>query len=115
MTEPMTETPVRTERAAAADTAVDRPDTRLTKGVFWGGDPHAGLRWLRQNDPVYWDADGEVWGITKYHDVREVSRHPELFSSAQGIRPDSGPTPMMIDMDDPEHWKRRKLLNRGFT
>ena len=22
---------------------------------------------------------------------------------------------MMIDMDDPEHWKRRKLVNRGFT
>jgi cytochrome P450 family 142 subfamily A polypeptide 1 len=22
---------------------------------------------------------------------------------------------MMIDMDDPEHWKRRKVVNRGFT
>ena len=22
---------------------------------------------------------------------------------------------MMIDMDDPAHWKRRKLVNRGFT
>ena len=22
---------------------------------------------------------------------------------------------MMIDMDDPEHWKRRKLVNKGFT
>src|SRR5262249_10793512 len=30
-------------------------------------------------------------------------------------RPDYGPLPMMIDMDDPEHLKRRKLVNRGFT
>ena len=95
------------------DTAI--PDLRLTSGDFWGGDPHAGLRWLREHDPVYWDEAGQVWGITKYRDVREISKHPELFSNAQGIRPETGPTPMLLDMDDPEHWKRRKLLNKGFT
>lgn len=95
-----------------------RPDAsgiRLTSGEFWGGDPHAGLAWLRANDPVYWDADGGVWGIAKYRDVRHASRHPEIFSNAAGIRPDTGPLPMMIDMDDPQHRQRRKLLNRGFT
>ena len=44
-----------------------------------------------------------------------ASKDPSTFSSAGGIRPDSGPIPMMIDMDDPAHWKRRKLVNRGFT
>ena len=44
-----------------------------------------------------------------------ASKDPKTFSNAGGIRPDNGPIPMMIDMDDPEHWKRRKLVNRGFT
>ncbi|MBV8295937.1 MAG: cytochrome P450, partial [Acidimicrobiia bacterium] len=65
------------------------------------------------NDPVHWD--GRVWGIAKYDDVKEISKHPDLFANAEGIRPDSGPVAMMIDMDDPEHLKHRKLVNRGFT
>ena len=93
----------------------DAPQIRLASGEFWGDDPHAGLAWLRANDPVYWDAHGGIWGITKYHDVRDASRHPEIFSNAAGIRPDTGPVPMMIDMDDPQHKLRRKLVYKGFT
>ena len=90
-------------------------DVALVSGDFWGRNPHAELEWLRRNDPVHWDEAGQVWGITTYADVRSVSKQPEVFSSAGGIRPDTGPIPMMIDMDDPEHWRRRKLVNRGFT
>ncbi len=82
-------------------------------GAFWGDDPHAGLTWCRENDPVHWD--GQVWGITTHADVREVATRPELFSNAQGIRPDAGPVPSMIDKDDPEHLLRRKLVATGFT
>jgi cytochrome P450 family 142 subfamily A polypeptide 1 len=87
----------------------------ITSGDFWGGDPHATLARLRAEDPVHWDETGQVWGVTRYADVRAVSTDPAAFSSAGGIRPDSGPTPMMIDMDDPDHLRRRKLVNRGFT
>ena len=87
----------------------------ITSGDFWGGDPHATLARLRAEDPVHWDEAGQVWGVTRYADVRAVSTDPATFSSAGGIRPDSGPTPMMIDMDDPDHLRRRKLVNRGFT
>jgi cholest-4-en-3-one 26-monooxygenase len=86
----------------------------LTAGEFWGGNPLADLAWARRNDPVHFDEAGQVWGITRYDDVVTVSRHPELFSSAGGIRPDSGPTPMLIDLDNPAHIKRRKLVNRAF-
>ena len=89
------------------------PDIDLVSGDFWGRNPHDALTWMRANDPVHWD--GRVWGIAKYDDVKEVSKHPDLFSNAGGIRPDSGPVAMMIDMDDPEHLKHRKLVNRGFT
>lgn len=92
-----------------------KPDTRIVSGDFWGGDPHAGLTWLREHDPVYWDPDAEIWGITRYADVREVSRQPEIYSSAGGFRPEVSGFPMMIEMDDPVHWRRRKLLNKGFT
>jgi cytochrome P450 family 142 subfamily A polypeptide 1 len=92
-----------------------QPDIALVSGDFWGRNPHEELAWLRRNDPIHWDEAGSVWGITTYADVRAVSKQPELFSNAGGIRPDTGPIPMMIDMDDPEHWRRRKLVNRGFT
>ena len=91
------------------DEAVD-----LVAGTFWA-DPHAALTWMRHNAPVYWDERGEVWGIARYDDLRHVSRTPEVWSNAGGIRPAVPALPMMIDMDDPEHWQRRKLVNRGFT
>ncbi|MEY2475735.1 MAG: cholest-4-en-3-one 26-monooxygenase [Actinomycetota bacterium] len=89
------------------------PEIRFSDGEFWAGDHHRALTWMREHSPVHWD--GEVWGITRYDDLKEISKHPELYSNAGGIRPDSGPVPMMIDMDDPEHFKRRKLVNKGFT
>jgi cholest-4-en-3-one 26-monooxygenase len=85
----------------------------LLSGAFWAGDHHTKLAWMRAHAPVYWD--GRAWGITRYQDVRDVSTRTDVFSSAQGIRPDSPAIPMMIDMDDPAHFQRRKLVNRGFT
>ncbi|MEO3783673.1 cytochrome P450 [Actinocorallia sp. B10E7] len=87
----------------------------LVSGEFWGRNPHDEFRWMRQNAPVYWDPHGGVWGISKHADLRLVSRTPEVFSSAQGIRADNPAMPMMIDMDDPEHKMRRKLISSGFT
>jgi cholest-4-en-3-one 26-monooxygenase len=87
----------------------------LTSGDFWARDPLRDLAWARRHDPVHWDKAAQVWGITRYDDVKDVSRRPELFSNAQGIRPDNGPTPMLIDMDNPAHAKRRKLVNSAFT
>ncbi len=87
----------------------------IVSGDFWGRDPHDDLAWMRSNAPVYFDERNGVWGITKYDHVREVETNPTLFSSAGGIRPDSPPNPMMIEMDDPAHARRRELVNKGFT
>jgi cytochrome P450 family 142 subfamily A polypeptide 1 len=88
-------------------------DVNLISGEFWGSDPHEELAHLREHDPVHWD--GAVWGITKHADVRYVSTHPETFSSSGGIRPDAAPVPQMLDMDDPAHRVRRRLVSTGFT
>ncbi|MGE5290903.1 MAG: cytochrome P450 [Micromonosporaceae bacterium] len=87
----------------------------LVSGEFWGRNPHDELRWMREHAPVYWDEKSQAWGLSKHADVRYAELHPRIFSSAGGIRPDSPAIPMMIDMDDPAHLHRRKLVNRGFT
>lgn len=91
------------------------PKIDFVSGDFWGSDPHDELAWLRKHSPVHWDDRNEVWGVTRYDHVREVETRPSLFSSAGGIRPDSDPNPMMIEMDDPAHARRRNLVNPGFT
>ena len=96
-------------------TEVRPPQDSIVSGAFWGRNPHRELAWLRHNDPVYWDADGGVWGISRYDHIKEIESDPATFSNAGGIRPETGPIPMMIDMDDPEHRTRRKLVARGFT
>ena len=90
-----------------------RDDIDLCSGGFWAGDHHEKLTWVRANAPVYWD--GVVWGVSRYDDLKAVSKDPGTFSNAGGIRPQQGPLPMMIDMDDPAHLKRRMLVNKGFT
>jgi len=91
------------------------PEIDLLAGDFYVDDPHPRYRWMREHAPVYFDEPNGVWGVASYAAVLAVSKDPARFSSAGGIRPDSGPLPMMIDMDDPGHWSRRKLVNRGFT
>jgi cytochrome P450 family 142 subfamily A polypeptide 1 len=91
----------------------DRID--LVDGGFWGRDPQEELAWLRKNAPVWRDPRHGVWGVATYDLVKQVSSQPRLFGNAGGIRPDTDPVPMMIDMDDPQHWQRRKLVNKGFT
>ncbi|HZB73081.1 MAG TPA: cytochrome P450 [Acidimicrobiales bacterium] len=93
----------------------EAPDIDLVSGAFWGRNPHEELAWLRRHAPVWRDPRTGVWGVATYDLVRKVSTAPERFSNAGGIRPDSGPIPMMIDMDDPAHRQRRKLVSTGFT
>lgn len=91
------------------------PDIAICEGGFYAADPAPLYAWMRANAPVYWDEAGQVWGVASYAEVKAVSKDSITFSNAGGIRPDSGPLPMMIDMDDPDHWSRRKLVNRGLT
>jgi cholest-4-en-3-one 26-monooxygenase len=91
------------------------PDVDLTDGNFYAdGHAHEHYRWMRANQPVFRDRNGLAAAST-YQAVIEAERNPELFSNAGGIRPDQPAMPMMIDMDDPAHLLRRKLVNAGFT
>jgi cytochrome P450 family 142 subfamily A polypeptide 1 len=91
-----------------------RDEIRLLDGGFYAERPLEHYAWMREHAPLYWDASGCVWGVALHEDVMAVSKDPELFCSGKGSRPDSW-TPSMINMDDPEHKRRRNLVNRGFT
>lgn len=78
-------------------------------------DPWETYRWLRENAPLYHDEVNDLWVVSKYEDVFEISRAPELYSSAQGVRPKLAAPLSLITEDDPEHTRKRRLINRGFT
>jgi cholest-4-en-3-one 26-monooxygenase len=102
----------------------------LGPALFEKGDYHAALRVLRREDPVHWNPGNSVfdgfWSLTRYRDIRGISRRPDLFISSKGIagavaRDQSlfpGPPPgaaSIIMMDPPRHVKLRRLVNKGFT
>lgn len=91
-------------------------DVDLADGNFYadGTAARAAYRWMRANQPVFRDRNG-LAAATTYQAVLDAERNPELFSSTGGIRPDQPGMPYMIDMDDPAHLLRRKLVNSGFT
>ncbi len=63
-----------------------------------------------------------VFAVSRYEDVTEVLRHPEIFSSkamggmedpeAEQFHPTQG---SLIGIDPPEHTDHRAIVNRGFT
>lgn len=93
-----------------------KPDVDLADGNFYADGPAAreAYRWMRANQPVFRDRNG-LAAATTHAAVLDAERNPELFSSTGGIRPDQPGMPYMIDMDDPAHVLRRKLVNSGFT
>jgi cytochrome P450 len=91
-------------------------------GFYLRPDYYELLAWLRANDPLHRSSNGMVL-ITRYEDIREVSRRPDAFSSRRGalindplraVEPndESG---SLIHLDPPLHADYRKLLNREFT
>ncbi len=89
----------------------------LDQYLYVNGVAHDVYRWLRENDPVHWDEKNQLWVISKYEDLAYVERNPELFCSAQGVRPKGGGADNLsiVSMDDPEHARQRRLISKGFT
>jgi cholest-4-en-3-one 26-monooxygenase len=102
-------------------------DVNLTDpDLFQRGTPHDQFKLLRREAPVYWhpEPDGPgFWAVTKYQDLKWVSRNPALFSSArQGtLRQDPSATDLpaiqsiMLNMDPPQHRQYRTLVAQAFT
>jgi cholest-4-en-3-one 26-monooxygenase len=95
--------------------SVTKPVVDFTDGTFYADrGAHEAYRWMRANEPVFRDRNG-LAAATNYQAVLDAERNPELFSNTGGIRAETPAMPFMIDMDDPAHLLRRKLVNAGFT
>ena len=91
------------------------PPIDLLAGDFYGEKARTAHAWMRRHAPVFFDEANAMWGLATYDAVLAAGRDATVFSSAGGSRPGTGPLPWMIDLDAPDHLKRRKLVNRGFT
>lgn len=102
--------------AALASLDVEQP------GFYLRDDYFDILAWLRANDPVHRSSNGMVL-VSRYEDIREISRSPLRYSSRQGALVNdpvrfSGPNDRagsLLHLDPPIHADYRKLLNRQFT
>jgi cytochrome P450 len=130
--------------------AINPSDINLADPTpFERGEAHELFRILRREAPVHFNPGGRLdrenagpggvrsslddveikpfWNLTRYEDVVEVSRRPDLWSSAKGITQFEAtyvsPEDMMmntdgkmlITMDPPRHVRLRRLVNKGFT
>jgi cytochrome P450 len=91
------------------------------RDLFREGPPHELFRRLRSECPVHW-SDG-FWSVTTAHEVHEVSRDWQTFSSELGgftATKNTGLSlemqqAMFIGMDPPKHDRLKSLFQRGFT
>jgi cytochrome P450 family 142 subfamily A polypeptide 1 len=90
-------------------------DVAFLEPATWDRHVHARMRWLRENDPVHWSEKDKCWVVSKFEDVAYVSKHQDLFTSANGVRVGNAPKIGLIDEGEPRHGKLRGLINKGFT
>jgi len=90
---------------------------------------------LRETAPVWWCPqpagrsgfdDGGYWVVSRLEDIKEISKHPELFSTRENtaiirFNPDitrdeiEMQRMILINMDPPQHTKVRRIISKGFT
>jgi cytochrome P450 len=58
---------------------------QVTTPEFWMSYPHATYTRLRTEEPVFWSERDEVWVLSRYDDIRAVSRQSDVFSNGYGI------------------------------
>ncbi|TDI99154.1 MAG: cytochrome P450 [Deltaproteobacteria bacterium] len=95
--------------------------------TFEKGPPHDQWKLLRNEAPVFRHAgapgEEDYWCITKYHDLKSISKDPEGYSSEEKSALTRDPNPeslvglrqIMLNMDPPRHRQYRAIVNKAFT
>src|SRR5580693_1874697 len=100
----------------------------LNPDLYNGRLPHEQYTLLREQAPCHLQritSPGmidQAWVVTRYADVRQISRNAEDFLNYRGVSlRSSGLTgkenghPAMISLDGAEHDRSRRIVNRLFT
>jgi cytochrome P450 len=91
-----------------------------TPGFFLRPDYYDVLARLRADAPIFECAPG-IKVVTRYQDIRDISRDPGRFCSGRGVlvndplREGGVLEGSILHMDPPRHNEWRRLLNREFT
>lgn len=115
------------------ESEIDLDAEHLADSAFWGASPQHRARVfaaLRREAPVRWypprrsgfsRSCTEFWALTRYDDIWQASRTPSVYCSGVTIDIEEMPErlgefyPSMINLDDPEHSRLRRLVASGFT
>jgi cytochrome P450 len=83
------------------------------------------VSWQRQPEGQLVELEGDLtggyWALTRYEDIRTVSRNPRVFCSGKGVMFEDAPQEFLdmamsiIAMDDPRHAAVRGLISSAFT
>lgn len=121
-----------TQLTGSEDRPFDQVD--ISTKAFWAlsaKDRDHAFAELRRRAPVSWQRPAEsdlappgipgFWAVTTHDLIREVSTHPELFCSGQGIQLEDVPDEFLeaassfLAMDGQRHLTFRRLMSASFT
>ena len=89
--------------------------------VDLNADPYPMFRRIRENAPLYYNADHDFYALSRFDDVNRALVDHQTFSSARGVVLEiikAGieiPPGLLIFEDPPVHDIHRSLLSRAFT
>lgn len=101
---------------------------KLNEPSFYHGNPHVVYEIMRREAPVYWYDTGGFWAITRYDDIKHISKETDLFSTESGtlitdvlsglnavetMYPDG--VENFFTSDPPRHAQLRSLLSFAFS
>jgi cytochrome P450 len=84
-------------------------------------DPYPVYAQLRAMGRVFWQAELRHWVVTRHHEADAILRDPRFSANRsrwEGYVPPPGqerPSPMMTDVDPPDHTRLRNLVQQAFT
>lgn len=97
----------------------------LSNRAYSEGVPHALLDQLRRERPIYHQLvpderlRDEAWVLTRYEDVLAISKDTDHFVNAHGLNLRGNYSDdedrHLLNLDDPEHLRLRRMTNKGFT
>jgi cytochrome P450 len=85
-------------------------------------DPYPTYAWLRENAPLYNNAEHGFWALSRHADITAALREDATYSNSMGVSldpsswgPQARTVMSILAMDAPDQTRLRSLVSHGFT